>query len=53
MFRNMRVTTKLALGFGTVVALLVVVILVGIVNMTAMKVIRHDVFGSFSKDRDG
>jgi methyl-accepting chemotaxis protein len=33
----MRVTTKLALGFGTVVALLVVVILVGIVNMTAMK----------------
>ncbi|WP_286788946.1 MULTISPECIES: methyl-accepting chemotaxis protein [unclassified Pseudomonas] len=37
MFRNMRVTTKLALGFGTVVALLVIVILVGVVNMAAMK----------------
>jgi methyl-accepting chemotaxis protein len=37
MFRNMRVTTKLALGFGTVVALLVTVILVGVINMASMK----------------
>ncbi|MBW5415817.1 methyl-accepting chemotaxis protein [Pseudomonas sp. MAG002Y] len=37
MFRNMRVTTKLGLGFGTVVALLALVIIVGIVNMASMK----------------
>ncbi|TWI54855.1 methyl-accepting chemotaxis protein [Pseudomonas duriflava] len=37
MFKDMRVTAKLALGFGAVVALLVIVILVGIVNMGSMK----------------